>query len=123
MNKLGYTLVELITVIALISLITLITFPNLKSLMKGNNAKEFETYQTLMIEYTKVVPNYKNKRCITLDYLVNSIGLKKINATMNCVGYVTNNDNLLTPYLFCKDSSNKTLWKTDGYSSTYKCEE
>lgn len=117
MNKKGFTLVELIAVIVLIAIVSMLTFPALNNLRSNNNKKEFTTYMDMMVEYTKTIPNYKNKSCMDL----NSLGIKKINEKMNCDGYVIISGNNLIPYLYCKDTSNNDLYKTSGYNKPNNC--
>ena len=115
MNKKGFTLVELIAVIVLIALVSMLTLPNIRNLMKNNNEKEFTTYEDMMVEYTKTIPNYKKR-----DYIcLNELNIKKINDNMNCNGYVEINGNTLTPYLYCVQN-NSDLYKTNAYDSN-KC--
>ena len=64
MNNKGYTLIELVAVIVVLALIALITFPNLRNLMRNNNEKEYKTIEDMMIEYVKVIPDYKTKSYI-----------------------------------------------------------
>ena len=113
MNKKGFTLVELIAVIVLIAIISLLTFPALNNLRKNNNEKEFTTYEDMMVEYAKAIPNYQYKSFICL----NDLGIKKINETMTCNGYVLVSGKSLIPYLYCKDANNVELYKTEGFTS------
>lgn len=121
MNNKGFTLVELLAVIVLIVVISLITFPNLNNLRKNNDLKEFNVYKDMMIEYTKVIPNYKNieKGYVCLNE-IKQFGLKDLNSNMTCNGYVLISDNELTPYLKCLQN-NVELYKSDSYEVN-KCE-
>ena len=116
MNKKGFTLVELIAVLVLIVLVTLITFPSMKNLMKDNNAKEYETYEEMMVDYVKVIPNYKSRNYICLSEL----NMSPINNNINCHGYVLISGNKLTPYLYCIQNGSD-VYKKNGYSSNYGC--
>ena len=117
MNKKGFTLVELIAVIILITLVSMLTFPALNNLRKNNDEKEFTTYKDMMVEYTKTIPNYRNKTCIDLD----NLGIKKINEKMICEGYVNISGNTITPFLYCKDASNNELYKSKDYNKPGNC--
>ena len=111
MNKKGFTLVELIAVLVLIILITLITFPNLRNLMDNNGAKEFTTYQDMMVEYAKTMsPNKYNGNYVCLS----NLGMEKINNTMKCNGYVVKSGSTYTPYLYCTQNGEKQ-YQTNGY--------
>lgn len=116
MNKKGFTLVELVGVIVLIAVVSMLTFPALNNLRKNNNEKEFKTYEDMMVEYTRSVPDYRYKSFICL----NQLGMNKINDNMTCHGYVEIVNNKLTPYLTCSQSG-KTLYTTSGYSSSKGC--
>lgn len=113
MNKKGFTLVELIAVIVLIALVSMLTFPNLNNLRKNNNEKQFKTYEDMMVEWTKVQPNYKNRNHICLSEL----HMKKINDNMNCSGYVLINNNQITPYLSCSQNNSK-VYETEGFNAS-----
>ena len=116
MKKNGFTLVELLAVIVLIAFITMLTFPNLKNLRKNNNEKEFTTYENMMVQYVKAIPNYRNRSYVCLSEL----SIKKINDKMECFGYVTiTSSNSLTPYLSCSEDGTK-LYETNNYDSS-KC--
>ena len=119
MNKKGFTLVELIAVLAVLALITLITFPNLKNLMKNNNAKEYQTIEDMMVEYAKVVPNYRSKSYICLKDLDYDIS-EKISSNLSCNGYVNVSGSDLIPYLSCS-SNGSIVYKTTGYSLPASC--
>ena len=119
MDKKGFTLVELIAVIALIAIISLLTFPNLNNLRKNNNEKEYQTIEDMMVEYVKVIPNYRSKTKICLSELNINIQ-EKINNNLICTGYVNVTETKLTPYLSC--TQNETLvYQTEGYSSGSGC--
>ena len=119
MNKKGFTLVELIGVVVLIAVVSMLTFPALNNLRKNNNEKEFKTYEDMMVEYARSIPNYRSKGNICLNQLT-SIGLKKINETMTCNGYVKIVGNNLIPYLSCSEVGT-TLYTTPGYSLPSGC--
>lgn len=116
MNENGFTLIELIAVFVLIALVSMITLPNLSNLMKNNNEKEFKTYEDMMVEYTKTVPNYKNKMYVCLK----DLNIKPINDKITCNGYVTTTNNKLTPYLYCIKNGEET-YKTNDYSLPDEC--
>ena len=123
MNKKGFTLIELIAVLVLIVLVSMLTFPNLRNLMKNNNEKEFKTYEDMMINYAKVIPNYKSRDHICLS----DLNLKKINDNMKCNGYVKIDNGTLTSYLLCKQNDEQ-IWKTkinssDTWTIPSECEE
>ncbi len=113
MNKEGFTLIELVGVVALIALIFLIIFPNLNNLRKNNDAKEYETYEKIMVEYTKIIPSYQNKACVLLSDLITKYNLKKINDKIECDGYVMINN--MKPYLKCIQNEVE-VYKTEGYN-------
>ena len=116
MKKDGFTLVELIAVIVLIAIVSMLTFPALNNLRKNNNEKEFTTYQDMMVEYTKAIPNYRYKSYVCLK----DLGIKKINESMECNGYVNISGNTLTPYLSCTQDGN-SLYRTENYSLPSDC--
>lgn len=111
MKNNGFTLVELIAVIVLIAVVSMLTFPAINNLRKNNSEKEFTTYQDMMVNYARAIPNYQTKSHICL----NELEIKKINNSMVCNGYVLISGNNLVPYLYCKDANNNELYKTDGY--------
>ena len=111
MNKEGFTLVELIAIVVLIAIVSMLTFPALNNLRSNNNEKEFETYKDMMVEYVKTIPNYKSKSYICLQ----DLGIKKINNTMQCKGYVTISGNTLTPSLYCIDNNNVKLYGESNF--------
>ena len=119
MNKKGFTLVELIGVVVLIAIVSMLTFPALNNLRKNNNEKEFKTYEDMMVEYARSIPNYRSKSNICLNQLT-SIGLKKINETMTCNGYVNVTSNNLKAYVTCSQAG-KTMYTTSGYSLPSGC--
>ena len=116
MNKKGFTLVELIGVIVLIALVSMITFPALNNLRKNNNEKEFTTYENMMLEYARSIPDFRLKNNICLK----DLKMNKINENMNCNGYVKINGNELKPYLTCSQSGT-VLYTTTGYSLPNEC--
>ena len=113
MKNKGFTIVELLAVIVLIAVVSMLTFPALNNLRKNNNEKEFVTYQDMMVEYAKTIPNYRTKTYICLK----DLGIKKINEGMKCNRYVLVSGNNLIPDLYCKDSSNNKLYETNGYTN------
>lgn len=116
MNKKGFTLVELIAVIVLIVLVMLLIVPNLANLRNSNDNKQFETYEDMMVEYTKTIPLYNTKSYICLR----DLNMPKINETMTCNGYVRINGNTLTPFLSCTQNGEK-LYETTSYSLPSDC--
>ena len=116
MNKRGFTLIELIAVLVLVVLVMLLIVPNLSNLRNQNRNKEFKTYEDMMVEYTKTIPNYKTKGYVCL----NDLQMQKINETMDCNGYVKIENNKLTPFLSCLKSG-KNVYKTEGYSLPSTC--
>ena len=116
MNNKGFTLVELIGVIIFIAVVSMLTFPALSNLRKNNNEKEFKTYEDMMVEYARSIPNYRTKSYICLQ----DLGIKKINETMNCNGYVKITNGSLKAYLTCSQGGN-VLYTTTDYSSSYGC--
>ncbi len=117
MDRKGFTLVELIAVLVLIAIVSMLTIPALGNLRKNNNEKEFTTYMDMMVSYTKTIPNYRKKSCLYL----NNLGLKPINESMSCDGYVTISENSITPFLYCKDVNGNDLYKTNGYLKPNNC--
>lgn len=116
MNEKGFTLVELVGVVVLIAVVSMLTFPALSNLRKNNNEKEFKTYEDMMVEYARSVPNYRSKTNICL----NQLGIKKINDNMTCNGYVKVTNNNLKAYLTCSQAG-KTMYTTSGYSLPSGC--
>ena len=111
MNKKGFTLVELLAVIILITVVSMLTFPALNNLRNNNDMKKYTTYEDMMVEYAKVIPNYKSREFICLDEL----GIKKINENYTCNGYVITSSN--KAYIKCKDKSNQQVYITSGFTN------
>lgn len=118
MNRNGFTLVELLAVISLIALLTLISFPIINSISKNN--KQFEVYEELMVESSKTLAPkiYKDRGYVCLSEL----NMKKINDSMNCLGYVLidSNSQEYEPYLKCSQN-NQVLYETEDYDSSIEC--
>jgi len=119
MNKKGFTLIELVAVIVVLGLITLITYPNLKNLMKNNNEKEYKTIEDMMVNYVKVIPNYRTKSYICLKDMNLDIETK-VTSSLNCNGYVKNESDGLKAYLSCYQNGTK-MYETDGYNLPSGC--
>ena len=119
MNKKGFTLVELLAVLVLLGLISLLIYPSIRNLMKNNNEKEYNTYKDLMVSYAKSLSiNDKNNGFVCLNKLKNN-GLKDINSSMECNGYVIINNNNYTPYLLCIQDGNE-VYHSENYDIS-KC--
>ena len=118
MNKKGFTMIELLGVMALFGLVLLLVVPGLSKLSGSNTNREYETYLDMMKEYTKTFPNYKTKSYVCLK----DLGLKNINETVDCKGYVriTNSGTTLTPYLSCTKNG-KEIFKTETFSLPSDC--
>lgn len=119
MNNKGFTIAELVAVLALIAIISLITFPNLNNLRKNNNEKEYTTIEDMMVQYTKVIPNYKTRSYVCLKNLNLKIN-ERINPNLICNGYVKITDGSLKPYLYCTQNG-VDMYKTNGYSLPGDC--
>lgn len=119
MNKKGFTLVELIAVIVLLALVTMLIVPNLSDLRSSNSNKQYETYLNMMMEYTKLYPNYKNRSTICLSEL-KTVGLKNFSESATCNGYVTISGGTIKPYISCTESD-ESLYKSEGYSLPSSC--
>ncbi len=117
MNRKGFTLVELVAVVFLMALVLLFVVPSIRGIMKDNRVKEYETYEDMMVEYTKSYPNYKSKNYICLK----DLNMEKITPKVECKGYVEINDNELTPYISCMQDEKET-YKTEGYNLPSDCE-
>jgi len=119
MNKKGFTLVELLSVIVLLALVMMLIVPSLTSLKNSNKNKEYETYLDMMVEYTKIIPNYKNKTCVNLDEL----DIKPLNDSITCYGYVLISDEgiTLTPKLSCVNKNDETLYQSSDYNLPASC--
>lgn len=118
MNSKGFTLVELLAVIVLLALVMMLIVPSLTSLRNSNKDKEYETYMDVMVEYTKIIPNYKNKSYVCL----NDLDIKDLSSSVICYGYVLISDEgmTLTPNLSCSKDGN-LLYQSDGYSLPTNC--
>jgi len=118
MNSKGFTLVELLAVIVLLALVMMLIVPSLTSLRNSNKDKEYAEYMKMMVEYTKIVPNYKNKTHVCL----NDLDMKPLSSSVTCNGYVliSNNGTTLTPKLSCFKGTDK-LYQSDGYSLPNDC--
>ena len=112
-NKKGFTLVELLGVLVLIIVIMLLIVPNLKKLMNQNEKQQYETYETMMIEYTKAFPNYDKYEYICLE----DLGMAKINQNIKCNGYVKINNLKIESFISCFNKNNENLYITDGYNT------
>lgn len=118
MNKKAFTLVELLAVMVLLALVMIIIVPTLSTLLSSHKNEEYETYLDMMVEYTKVYPNYTSRQYICLSEL----NLKPINNNINCSGYVTINqtNHKITPFLSCK-KNNELTYQSNNYSKPSGC--
>lgn len=117
MNKKGFTLVELLAVLVLIVLVMLLIVPSVKKLSMSNQRKEYSTYEDMMIQYTKTIPNYKNKSYVCLKELK----MQSISESIDCNGYVVINNNNLKSYLMCKDTNNNIVYRTTNFKLPSDC--
>ncbi len=115
-NKKAFTLVELLAVIMLLAIVMILIFPSIKEIFDDNKIQEYETYEDLMIEYTKTFPNYQKRSKICLSEL----NIDKLNEFI-CTGYVTISSNTITPYLSCKDKNGNNSYHTDGFNTSLAC--
>ena len=115
MNKKGFTLAELLAVIVLLALVMMLVVPGVSTLKRANDKKQYQTYEDMMVEYTKTIPLYKNKNYVCLK----DLKIQPINNKITCNGYVliTNNGNTLTPYLLCTKSGGENVYKTTNYET------
>jgi len=117
-NKKGFTLVELMAVMVVLVLVMMLIVPGLRNLRNANREKEYTTYLDMMVEYAKVVPNYKDKSCIYLS----SLNMQEMAGNVTCTGYVNISNNTITPYLSCVgNKKNELLYKTAGYNYPSNC--
>ena len=114
-RKNGFTLVELIAVIALLALVMLLIVPGLGNLSETNQEKEYKTYEDMMIEYAKAMPNTKFKSDGNGKYVcLKDLDLESINSNDVCNGYVRITGNTYKSFLSCTNNGT-SKYKSDGY--------
>ena len=105
-------------VIVLLALVMMLIVPSLTSLRNSNKDKEYAEYMKMMVEYTKIIPNYKNKSYVCL----NDLDMKPLKNSVTCNGYVliSNDGMTLTPNLSCFKGSDE-LYQSNGYILPNDC--
>ena len=118
MNKMGFTLVELLAVIVLIAIISMFTYPSIQKLIASNNEKQFTNYETLMVYYAKSLPLNKYLNASGSGQIcLSTLKMKKINESITCNGFVKVTNNKFVPYLVCTQNGSQ-IWKSKVNNST-----
>ncbi|MEG1900558.1 MAG: type II secretion system protein, partial [Bacilli bacterium] len=115
MNEKGFTLIELLVVMAIMGLITILIIPSVNQVIIKNRAKEYEVYEKLVIEKSKLYidqhkEDYTLGTCFNINY--NVLNMKSDGITCNGtidINYLNNGVFLYKPLLECTNKSGKVI--------------
>ena len=115
MKKNAFTLVELIAVIVLLAIVMMLVVPSVANLKKQNEKKQYETYEDMMIEYSKTMTIKNSYVCLA------ELKMKPIADNITCNGYVNITTSNRKAFLRCVNIDGIEIYKSSGYTLPSAC--